>query len=159
MRGRIHQRRLPLPALHDVDVRAVLDQQADGRNTVRARCQHQRRLALRKSAIGFGTRAEQSLDQGCVAEHGRLVQRRHAVAVRSVCVGAGLQQLRDGSQVRQMSRVQERGGTLDIALVDVGALLQQCGDGGRIVPLHGVDESRALRHTEGQQQRHCERAG
>ena len=92
VRGRVHQRRLPLPALDDVDVRAALDQEPHGGDTVRARREHQRRLALGQRAIDFGAGVEQCTDQRGVRDERRLVERRDAVAVRGVRVGAGVEQ-------------------------------------------------------------------
>ena len=73
MRGRVHERRLPLPALDDVDVRAAVDEELHRSERAGARGQHQRRLTLGQRAVDFGARVEQRSDERGIGDLARFV--------------------------------------------------------------------------------------
>ena len=87
VRGRVHERRLALPLLDDVDVRAALDEQADSVDAARARREHERRFALGQRQVDTRAGVEQCSQQLGVGAKRSFVHRPDAVPVREIRVG------------------------------------------------------------------------
>ncbi len=132
VRGRVHQRRLALPALDDVDVRAVIDEQSDGLHTARSRREHQRCFALRQREIHVGAGVEERAEQTRVCAKRGLVHRPYAVAIREIRIGFRAEQRSHAADVAEMGGIDQRRRAVRGARVRVGACGKQRADFFRI---------------------------
>ena len=104
VRGRVHERRLPLPLLDDVDVRAVLDEQADGVDAARARREHERCFALGQRQVDARAGVEQCSQQIGVGAKRSFVHRPDAVPVREIRVAFCTEQRLHAAHARRNGR-------------------------------------------------------
>ncbi len=108
VRGRVHQRRLSLPALDDVDLCAALDEQPDGVHAARPRREHERCFALRQREIDVRACVEECLEQPGVGAKSSLVHRSDAVPVREIGVAFRAEQRLHATDVPEVGGVEHR---------------------------------------------------
>ena len=90
----------------------VVDQQAHGGNTARARCGHQRCFALGVGEIGIGAGLEQDFGHRRVAGPSRLEKRRDPVVIGKVQIGAGSDENLGHLDVEPVGRPEQRRGSV-----------------------------------------------
>ena len=146
-----HERRLPAPTLHRIDIGSMVEQHADRRNHPGPRGRHERRLAVTADAVRIGASLQQQSQHQLAAVCGRQVDRGHPVARRGADLGSlGDQHCGDAVLVQVCGPVQRRrsvgGGGIGIRV-----LVQQGPDRTRVLRCDRLDErnTRRLRIDEG----------